>query len=166
MLSIVFGTIYGAAQQTLRMSANDPQIQLAEDAAASLNKGTDPQEFAKTKVDIAKSAAPFLIIYDKSGHVVAGSGTLDNHSPTIPLGVLKSSDKKDYNAVTWQPESPQKKIRLASVNVSANGYYVTAGRSLKEVESRDQKIMGMVFVAWIATISVVVLLPYLYKKVA
>lgn len=145
------------------MSANDPQIQIAEDTAQALNKGVDPQNLAQGNVDMAKSLSSFIIIYDKTGHVVAGNGYLNNHIAVVQLGVLKASDKQDYNAVTWQP---QKDVRIASVSTDANGYYVLSGRSLKEVEVRDQKIIQLVFLGWIACVTVLVLGPYIYKKIS
>lgn len=162
-LTVIFGTIYATSQQLLRMNANDPQIQIAEDTAQALNKGADPQNVAQGKIDIAKSLANFLIIYDKSGHVVAGNGYLNDHRAIIPLGVLKAAHNQDYNAVTWQP---QKDVRIASVSTVANGYYVLSGRSLKEVESREQQVMQLVFLGWIACVTVLVLGPYIYKKLS
>jgi hypothetical protein len=43
VLTIIFGTIYTIVQQNYRMSANDPQIQMAEDAANDLSNGVSPQ---------------------------------------------------------------------------------------------------------------------------
>jgi len=61
-------TGYNISQQVLRMSANDPQIQMAEDAAQRLNAGEDAERIVPDhKVDMAASLAPFVIIYDDSG---------------------------------------------------------------------------------------------------
>ena len=35
--------VYIVAQQNFRQSANDPQFQLAQDAANAINKGTEPE---------------------------------------------------------------------------------------------------------------------------
>ena len=43
LLTLACGICYVAVQQTLRQSANDPQIQMAEDAAAALAKGEKPE---------------------------------------------------------------------------------------------------------------------------
>jgi hypothetical protein len=140
ILLIVFGTIFGVVQQFLRMGANDPQIQLAEDTAAALNHGTPPGQLIAGAVDMQRSLAPFVIIYDKNGKVAAGNGQLSGKIAKAPVGVLRAADGKEYNAVTWQPQSG---VRIASVSVAANNYYVLSGRSLKEVEKRENKAMEM-----------------------
>ena len=39
LATLCCGLVYGAVQQDLRMGANDPQLQLAEDAARALDAG-------------------------------------------------------------------------------------------------------------------------------
>jgi hypothetical protein len=134
ILVIIFGTIYGVVQQSQRSAANQPQIQIAEDTSAYLNKGFDPRLLAQGHVNMNTSLAPFVIIYDKTGRIVAGNGYLNGRIPKAPLGVLTSSIGQPYNAVTWQP---QEDARVASVTVSANKYYVLSGRSLTEVEKNE-----------------------------
>ena len=73
ILVVIFGTIYTVAHQAQRQDANYPQIQIAEDAAAALNRGVKPAALVSGKVDLGASLAPFTIIYDKSGRIVAGS---------------------------------------------------------------------------------------------
>jgi len=150
LLTIVFGTVYATTQQMSRQSANDPQIQLAEDAAARLDQGADPTSvIGGGNVDIAKSLAPFVIVYDTSGHVVAGTGYLDGNIPAVPSGVLTSAQGKPYNAVTWQPQTG---VRIASVTVHAKNYSVLSGRSLTEVEKRDNTILLLVTCGWLASL--------------
>jgi hypothetical protein len=61
-----------AVQQDLRLGANDPQLQLAEDTARALDAGTPATTLVATsKVDVATSLAPFLVIYDGAGNVLA-----------------------------------------------------------------------------------------------
>jgi hypothetical protein len=71
----VCGLVYLTTQQVLRMNANDPQIQMAEDAAAALDAGETPAALLPEDiVDIATSLAPFLVIFDDQGfhrHAVA-----------------------------------------------------------------------------------------------
>jgi hypothetical protein len=150
ILIIIFGTIYAAAQQAQRGDANYPQIQLAEDTAASLNKG-DPPVNASGNVNIASSLAPFTIIYDKKGNVFLSSGYLDNKAPKAPLSMLEASKGKTYNAVTWQP---QKDVRIASVTVAAKDYYVLSGRSLAEVEKNETHTLQLALVGGILSLLV------------
>lgn len=117
VLTIIFGTIYTVAQQNLRLSANDPQIQIAQDTANKLNQNIKPSASISGNIDLNSSLAPFVIIYDKSSKVVAGNGYLGTEIPTVPIGVLTNSLDKPYNFVTWQPMSD---VRIASVEVAAN----------------------------------------------
>jgi hypothetical protein len=161
VVTIIFGTIEVTVQQSLRMGANDPQIQLAEDAASALNDGASPLSLVQSKVDINKSLAPFVIIYDKSGHVVSGNGYLNGRLPTIPIGALTSSRGQDYSFVTWQPQND---VRLASVSVAANNYYVMSGRSLKEVEKREQQTMRLVAFGYALSVFVILAGSYSSRK--
>ena len=151
ILVIIFGTIYAVVQQSQRNGANYPQIQLAEDTAASLNFGVKPATLVPGKVDISSSLAPFTIIYNLSGKVVAGSGYLNGSIPTIPIGVLSSSKNKTYNFVSWQP---QDNVRVAVVSVAANNYYVASGRSLAEVEKNENKTFTLALLGGLASIVV------------
>ena len=134
------------------MSANDPQIQLAEDVADKLNFDANPASLLTNRIDISKSLAPFIVIYDKKGHTIA-SATYIGPLPLgdIPIGLLKSSDK-GFKSVTWQPVP---NVRLAAVVVSAHDYYVVSARSLREVEKRESTLFWLTSLGWI--LSVVIL---------
>jgi hypothetical protein len=131
--------------------ANSPQIQLAEDTAAALNQGKKPNSLISGNVNINNSLAPFVIIYDKSGNIVSGSGYLNGHIPVVPYGVLTSSNNQDYSWVSWQPAS---NVRIASVSVSANKYYVLSGRSLKQVEINENHVLQISFLGGIISLIV------------
>lgn len=136
---VTFGTIYATVQQAQRSGANYPQIQLAEDEAAQINSAGNiyaPSSFSP--VDMKASLAPFVIVYDKNGHVVSGSGYLDDKVPVAPIGMLQAAKGKEYHTVTWQPA---KDVRIASVTVASKGYYVLSGRSLKEVEKNESRTL-------------------------
>lgn len=147
---ILFGTIYAVGQQVLRLNANDPQIQMAEDTANALNNGSSVEELTTGSVDLEKSLAPFVIIYDKQGEIVMGNGRIKQAIPKVPVGVLHSSEGREYNAVTWQPAND---IRIASVTVAANDYYVLSGRSLREVEKREAQLLALGALGLLASLS-------------
>lgn len=132
MVTLVFGTIYAAVQQTQRRAANYPQIQIAEDAAALIKTGQQPT-FPEPRlgVDIKHSLRPFTIIYNKQGKAVLGDGYLNSRLPSFPIEALKAAKNQPYNAVTWQP---QPGVRIAAITVAANEYYVLSGRSLREID--------------------------------
>jgi len=153
------GLVYLTVQQSLRMGANDPQIQMAEDAASHLNAGASMDSVVpSTKVEIADSLAPFLIVFDESGKVLASSATLHGSIPTYPVGVLEYARQNGQNRVTWQPEAG---VRMATVAVPYNSGFVMAGRSLTEVEKRESQVESLSGLAllgiWVATLIVIVL---------
>lgn len=144
------GLVYVVVQQDLRTGANDPQQQLAEDAAAKLNAGAAPASLVTgAKVDLAASLAPFLVIYDPAGSVLATNGQLDGAPPLIPKGVLDDARANGVDAVTWQPRSG---VRMATVTVPWTGGSVMAGRSLRLVEERESQLELLVGTAWVATL--------------
>jgi hypothetical protein len=144
------GLIYVVVQQDLRTGANDPQQQLAEDAAARLNAGIAPSALvAGTKVDLAASLATFLVIYDTAGSVLATDGELDGGPPLIPIGVLEASRANGLDAVTWQPRPG---VRIATVTEPWAGGSVMAGRSLRVVEQRESQLELLVAAGWVATL--------------
>ncbi len=139
--------VYGAVQQDLRMGANDPQRQLAEDAARALDAGTPPTTLVgSATIDLAVSLAPFIVIFDPSGHVLATDGQLDGHDPVPPPGVLDAARQNPPNAVTWEPRAG---VRIASVTVPWHGGTVLAGRSLREVERQEDNLLLIAAAAWI-----------------
>ena len=151
--TILAGLVYVAMQQTLRLGANDPQIQMAEDTAAALASGAEARTLVPTQtVDIGRSLAPFLIVFDREGQVVASSAALAGATPPLPAGVLDSTRQRGENRLTWQPRPG---VRIASVITAVNGGaggYVLAGRSLREVESRIDLLSLQVGLAWLAVI--------------
>ena len=151
--------VYLTVQQSLRMGANDPQIQMAEDAASSLNAGASVEIVVpSTKVEIADSLAPIVIVFDNSGKVLASSATLHGEVPTYPAGVLDYVRQKGQDRVTWQPEAG---VRLATVAVPYNNGFVMAGRSLTEIEKRESQVESLSGLAmlgiWAATLIVIAL---------
>ena len=67
-VTLLCGLLYLAVQQDMRTSANDPQIQLAEDAAAQIISGKQIDQVVPVgKVDMATSLAPYLIVFNNQG---------------------------------------------------------------------------------------------------
>jgi hypothetical protein len=94
--TVMAGLVYGAVQQSYRTGGDDPQQQMAEDAAARLSTGARPEDVtAGPSVDIAASLAPFTIVYDAGGSVLASTGTLNGMPPTPPGGVLQARSTAD-----------------------------------------------------------------------
>jgi hypothetical protein len=153
VLTIIFGTIYTIVQQNYRMSANDPQIQMAEDAANDLSNGVSPQTLtASTTRDIAQTISPFVVIYDDTEKAVAWSGTISGKPPVLPDGVLDFTRANGEDRVTWQPRND---VRIAAILKHYSGSkpgFVLVGRSLREVEEREYSLMMLVGTGWILSL--------------
>jgi hypothetical protein len=145
--------VYLVAQQTWRRSADDPQIQLARDAAAALAAGRPVDAVvAHDAVDMERSLAPFLIVFDADGKIAGASGTLRGHVPAVPAGVFASVRQRGEDRITWQPVGA---VRIASVIVSYSGSregFVLAGRSLAETQNRISQFGSLIALAWAATL--------------
>jgi hypothetical protein len=120
---------------------------MAEDTATKLANGRQIQDVVPTeKVDIATSLAPYVIVFDTTGKPIASSALLDGQTPTIPAGVFDSVRQSGEDKITWQP---QPGVRSAVVVTQFKGGFVLAGRSLREVEKREDDILQIVLLGWV-----------------
>lgn len=152
------GLIYTGIQQDLRQTANDPQIQMAEDIAAKLTDGQPIQNVVPSeKVDIAKSLAPYVIVFDAAGKPLASSAQLNGQIPTIPLGIFDYVKQSGEDRITWQPQSDVRSAVIVLQFQGPNPGFVLAGRSLREVEKREDGIMLLLSLGWISVLFVTLL---------
>jgi hypothetical protein len=163
----VCGVIVVSVQQNYRTSLNDPQIQLAHDAAARLDAGATPASVVNSPtVDADRSLAPFLVVYSPANAVLASGAALDGTAPTPPSGVLQAArdqtggpsriakllnrSPSQDNRVTWQPRQG---VRLASVSVGAkDGIVILSARNMREVEARESDLALLVGFGWLAAL--------------
>ena len=139
--------VYAAVQQAYRQSADDPQVQMANDAVLALSNGHQAELLIPaTKVSVADSLAPFLIIYDNSGNEVASSAVLGGQTPALPDGVLDSTKQLGENRISWQPRNG---VRIATVIVSYKDWFVLAGRNMREVEQREAQVSTFAGITWV-----------------
>lgn len=157
-VTLVLGVAYAIGQQTYRQGANDPQVMMARDIAASIAAGTSADQLVSNEtVDPSKSLAPFVIVFDAERKMVVSSAVLGGSSPTPPAGVLDAAGLSGENRVTWQPRPD---TRIASVIVPVEGGpggYVLAGRSLREAEDRVEQLTTLVGAAWLFTMAATLL---------
>jgi hypothetical protein len=150
VITVLAGLLYGAVQQSFRQTANDPQIQIAEDAAAQLESGQSVQAVVGgAKVDMARSLAPFLIVYDDAGNVLAASVQLNGATPELPPGVFTSVRQAGEDRLTWQPQKGVRSATVITRYVGSKPGFVLAGRSLREVEKREDQLRLFASVAWL-----------------
>jgi hypothetical protein len=144
--------VFWALQQNYRLNANDPQIQMAQDAADYLKDGGPVSFASQSKLEMSKSLSPFLMLYDSNKKLVDYSAVLQGKPAAIPTGALDTAKKLGENKITWQP---QRGVRIATVIVYYKGTkegYALVGRSLKEVEKRIDMLLYGVIATWFITI--------------
>ncbi len=150
--------VYAAVQQDYRQSANDPQVQMAEDLADQLLNGNTIA--LPNKVDISKSLAPFVMLFDDKSQVTQSTATIKDKTPFVPSGVFATARKNEH-LFTWQPQSG---ARSAVVLVHYDGKkpgFVLVGRSLREVEKREAQLRQQVLAALAASLVATVLILYM-----
>jgi hypothetical protein len=144
------GLCYAAIQQDIRQSANDPQIQMAEDSAAKLADGQPIQHVVPSeKVDIAKSLAPYIIIFDATGKPLASSALLNGQTPTIPAGITDYVKQNGEDRFTWQPQPGVRSAVVVTPFKGSNSGFVLVGRSLREIEIREDNILHLLIIGGI-----------------
>lgn len=153
--TLVCGLVYLAVQQSLRQGANDPQVQMAEDAAAALAAGGTPETILPfVQVEISSSLASFMVIYNDTGGPLASSGLLHGTVPLLPSGVFDYTRQNGEDRVSWQPEPG---VRIAAVVVAYSGVqpgFVLVGRSLREVEKRESQVEQITGIVWLVALAV------------
>lgn len=152
-IAIMFG--YTATQQNYRQSLNDPQVQVAEDAAAMLSAGQDPQTLVpRERVNVATSLAAFINVYNEEGNPIVGSGVLNGTVLTPPKGTFTYASQHGVNKLSLQPRA---NVRVAAVIKPFNGPtkgFVLSGRSMREVESRIDNLTSMALITWFVGLAV------------
>lgn len=152
VITLLVGLIYVTAQQVLRMTVNDPQIQVAEDMATALVNGQPIDSVVpSSKIDIAKSVALYVVVFDDSGKAIASSGTLHNQLPILPAGVFDYVRRNGEDRITWQPEPGVRSAVVVTRYSGASAGFVMAGRSMRESEVRTSQLELLLGAGWGAT---------------
>jgi hypothetical protein len=153
-ITALCGLLYITVQQNYRLSANDPQIQIAEDIAMQLTQGQNPQYFMpQSKPELRKSLAAFLLIFNDKGRLLGSSITLDGKDPIVPQQIFANIKQKGEVRFTWQPKSGIRNAVVANYYKGQNtSGYVLVGKSLKEIEARIDSLGIMVFLGWLITL--------------
>jgi hypothetical protein len=164
--------LYAIPQQVLRLGADDPQIAMATDVVASLEKsgpagmlqpGALPAiAGGSAQVDMARSLTPFIIVYDGQGLPLASQAYLNGQTPIPPSGVFDNVRQHGEARISWQPILGRENgVHIAAViqriqgsNGAAAGF-VLAGRNMREVEAREQQVRQMAGATWIGMLGVI-----------
>ncbi len=117
------------------------------------------------KVDIAKSLAPYITVFDATGKTIASSAQLNGQIPTIPSGVFDYVRQHGEDRITWQPQPGVRSAVVVTQFQGPNSGFVLAGRSLREVEIREDDILHIVELGWLAMLLVSLLATAIIFKV-
>ncbi len=166
VILVLSGLAYVLVQQNYRQSANDPQIQIAEDVATAISGGTPADQIvpAEGSTEMAKTLSPFVQIYGDDGKIIGSSILVDGKNPTVPAGVFDYVKKHGQDRFTWQPK---KGVRSAAVMTHFTGVrpgFVLAGRSLREVEIREQQALYLAGIGALASLVISFLVLFLLMK--
>jgi hypothetical protein len=158
IVTILSAFIYATVQQAHRSGANDPQLQIARDISNKLEKGgTVDKWFNGDTIEISQSLSVFNALYNDKGEPVISKGVLNGKMPSLPKGVFDFARKNGENVFTWQPE---RGVRMAIVlkSLQSSAYsFVAAGRSLYEIEQREQNLTWTTFISWVLCMGVIIL---------
>jgi hypothetical protein len=145
--------VYLAVQQTGRQIANDPQIQIARDAASALSAGQPLASVVpQTAVDLSSSLSTWVTVTDENGNIVASSAKLHGQPRTVPKGILDNARSNGEWRVTWQPEQGVRMATITTHNRGPGGGFVVVGRSLRESEERTAAYGKLILLGWVATL--------------
>jgi hypothetical protein len=152
--------LYAIPQQVLRQGANDPQIAMADDLAARLERGIAPAEAVPAgPVDMARSLSAFVIAYDDQGRPLASQAQLNGTAPAPPKGVFDYVRQHGEERLSWQPAiGSGHSVRIAAVIQRVGGPhpgFVLAGRNMREVEAREEQVGQMAGLTWIGMLGVI-----------
>lgn len=156
--------LYAIPQHVLRSGLNDPQIQMATDLAATLDRvgvtdglrqGALMASGSGASIDMARSLSPFLIVYNDEGQALGSNAQLDGQTPALPSGVLAYVRQHGEDRLTWQP---RRGVRIAAVVERVNGPqpgFVLAGRNMREVQARIGDVKTMAGLTWLGMLALI-----------
>ena len=148
------GMVALTGQQVLRLSGDEPQIQLAQDAAASLSAGDQLASVAPTRtLDVGLSLAPFTIVYDDKGGVLVATGQLHGQPPQLPSGVLDNVRQHGEDRISWQPEPGTRYAAVVERVTGTQPGFVLVARSLRVIEQRIGVVESLALVGWLVTLA-------------
>ncbi|HUD09537.1 MAG TPA: hypothetical protein VMR77_01890 [Patescibacteria group bacterium] len=159
------GLIYLAVQQDLRIGANDPQIQIAEDVARQISTGENPLAFIPPiKVEVSQSLANYIVIFDAKGNIIGSSAVLDGKELMLPSGVFTSAKNNGETRFTWQPRAGIRSAVVMNYYKGLNTGYVLVGRSMREIEKKIDHLGLIIFLGWLVTLGTSLIAVLILQK--
>jgi len=166
VITALCGLIYVTLHQNYRQTANDPQIQLAEDVIKEIEGGQDSTAFIPTrKLDLASTLATYIMVFDDKGKLLGTSVTLDGKDPVVPSGVFDVTKQKGETRFTWEPKKGVRNALVVKYYKGNISGFIGVGRSLREVEKREFMLAKTVALGWILTLGASFLSLLYFSKV-
>jgi hypothetical protein len=167
IIVIFSGLAYAVVQQNYRQSANDPQIQIAEDLASAIAQGQPADQIVPTQgtTELAKTLSPFVMIYSSTSTLIGSSALLNGKNPSFPASVFDRVALHGEWRQTWQPAPGVREAVVVKPFSGATSGFLVVGRSLREVEARESQTVFMSGLAGvIALVLTFIVLLYFTNK--
>ena len=123
----------------------------------------------RNTIDISKSLAPYVIIYDASEKPIASGAVLDGKTPNPKKEAFDFAKKTGENRFTWEAKKGVRSAVVLAYYKGKDSGFVLAGRSLKEVEKRESQLGAQVVIAWIiilvASLTAVIVSELILKNI-
>lgn len=141
IIVIFSGLVYGTVQQVYRQSANDPQIQIAEDLATAIAQGQPADQIVPVQgtTELANTLSPFVMIYNATSTLIGSSALLDGKNPSFPTSVFDYVKAHGQWRQTWQPAPGVREAVVVQAFSGTSSGFLVVGRSLKEIEVRENQ---------------------------
>ncbi len=155
IVTLVIGAIATMVTQSIRMAGDDPQVQMARDAARMIGEGSPPLDvIPQGSIDPSVSPASFVVVYDSKGQALASSLQIGGLVPSPSVNVFDQAWNQGEYRLVWQP-TEDARVAVVIVPVLGQPVFVLAGRSTGETEDRVATIRWTAFLSWCVTVVMV-----------
>lgn len=163
--TLAIGAAYTMAQQATRLSADDLPLTTSQVAKQELQQGSDTKDVVPTlKTNLRDDTSVFMIITDRTQHILASSALLDGKTPLPPKGVFDDAASRGFDQFTWEPAAGVRAAtRVITYGQSSNEGFIITGQSLKPYENRINTFGFIALAAWLASVAwsyLLILLPH------
>lgn len=137
-------------QHSLRLAANDPQIELAEDISLRLARGADPQTIlTQPAINLRTSVSTYVMVFNRVQEPVVVTALLDNQEVKPPVELFNLTEKNGQTRFTWQPAPGVKSAVVMQYFDDQQTGYLLVGRSLRETDYRITEITQTIMAGWL-----------------
>ncbi|HAG27614.1 TPA: hypothetical protein DCG61_02440 [Patescibacteria group bacterium] len=163
LVSVLFISICYSARTVFRQQANDPQIEVTEQVAGIVRQGVpiDAIVSSAEQIDLNSSKALFVMIFDNERSLAGSSAQLNGEAPSVPSEVFDKTNEMGEYRFDFEPSES---LKFAGVMKKIDdSAYVLAGRSLSEMETRAAALEQPLWIGWIISVLLSLLLTALLR---